>query len=66
MSVVTEYCKVCGHGKEHHDLNVHRQPGHHKIDSQQRACDQMSFGNHACICVEYESWTTGEQVGGVG
>ena len=59
----TAYCKVCGHPKEHHDLDVHLDPkkGHGKtreeLDRGQGACRDMSYGDHRCICVEYQSWT---------
>ena len=26
---ITTYCKVCGHAKEHHDLDVHLDPKDH-------------------------------------
>ncbi len=51
------YCRICGHKKEHHDLNIHPEPGKNKIGSCEPACDQMSFDDHRCICVGYESWT---------
>ncbi|MBX7432848.1 hypothetical protein JDV09_12130 [Mycobacterium sp. Y57] len=61
--VITEYCKRCGHPKEHHDLNVHFDPEAHPAKAREQAalgqgaCHDMSYGDHHCICVEYESWT---------
>jgi len=59
---ITTYCKVCGHAKEHHNLNVHLDPdGHLKARAEaaqgRGACRDMSYGNNHCICVEFESWT---------
>jgi len=56
------YCKVCGHAKEHHDLNVHLDPKHHIKAREEAAqghgaCHDNSFGDNHCICVEFESWT---------
>ncbi len=56
--VTTEYCKVCGHAKEHHDLNAHVAPKEARDNAEQGggACRDMSFGEHHCICVGYQSW----------
>ncbi|KGI69923.1 hypothetical protein MJO55_23625 [Mycolicibacterium rufum] len=59
----TAYCKVCGHAKEHHDLTVHRDPKKNLVqvreDSEHGhgACRDMSYGDHRCLCAEYQSWT---------
>jgi hypothetical protein len=59
----TAYCGICGHPKEHHDLQVHLDPkkGHAKTrEAGERgtgACRDNSYGGHRCICVEYQSWT---------
>lgn len=61
--VTTAYCKVCGHAKEHHDLDVHLDPkkGHAETRKEGEeghgACRDMSYGDHHCICVEYKDWT---------
>ena len=58
----TTYCRVCGHAKEHHDLDVHLDPAHHE-EARERAargegaCHDMSFGANHCICVEFQGWT---------
>jgi len=58
----TSYCKVCGHAKEHHNLDVHLDPKGH-LAARDRgargegACTDMSFGDNHCICVEYQGWT---------
>jgi hypothetical protein len=57
----TTYCKVCGHPKEDHDLNVHLDPQEHAKAREDAArghgaCHDMSYGDHPCICVEYQSW----------
>lgn len=59
---ITTYCKVCGHAKEHHDLDVHLDPKDHVKARKEAArgygaCHDMSYGDHHCICVEFESWT---------
>ncbi|RDH79730.1 hypothetical protein DVS77_05915 [Mycolicibacterium moriokaense] len=55
------YCKVCGHPKEDHDLDVHLGEEHTKAREDaargQGACHDMSYADHPCICVEYQSWT---------
>jgi hypothetical protein len=59
----TTYCRVCGHAKEHHDLDVHLDPnedhGRAREEAEQGrgACHDMAYRNHHCICVEYQSWT---------
>lgn len=56
--VTTQYCKLCGHLKEHHDLNAHINPkdARERAARGQGACQDMSFGDHHCICVGYASW----------
>ena len=60
---ITAYCKVCGHPKEHHDLDVHLDPEksyeRRREEGEQGhgACRDMSYGDHHCLCVEYQSWT---------
>lgn len=58
MAETTDYCKVCGHPKAAHDLNVHLDPSHAKQLAEQGkgACHEKSFDDNACICFEYESW----------
>lgn len=57
----TTFCKVCGHPKEHHDLDVHLDPKEHVKARENAArghgaCRDMSYEDHPCICVEYQSW----------
>lgn len=58
MTVFTDYCKNCGHPKEHHDLNTHFDPkkARQRGKERDRACSDMSFDDHHCICMEYQSW----------
>ena len=59
----TEYCKVCGHAKEQHNLDVHLDPKKSHVQVREEgeqgrgACRDMSYGDHHCLCVEYQSWT---------
>ncbi|MFG1930654.1 hypothetical protein ACGFK1_08340 [Mycobacterium sp. NPDC048908] len=60
--LITEYCRVCGHAKQHHDLHVHLDPADHGKAREEAAkghgpCHDMSYGDNACICVEYRGWT---------
>ncbi len=58
----TTYCKNCGHAKEHHNLDVHLHP-HDDAKAREHAargegaCHDNSYGDHQCICVEFQSWT---------
>lgn len=62
MTEVTGYCRNCGHPKEDHNLNVHGDPKHaHLHDKGDGACHDMS-GDHHCICVEFESWESWDEV----
>lgn len=60
---ITTYCKVCGHAKEHHDLDVHLDPGTDHAGERAEAgrghgaCHDMSYGEHPCVCLEYQGWT---------
>ena len=60
MTEFAEYCKNCGHPKEHHDLNADfdsdPEEGRDEAEQGHGACHDMSFGDHHCICVGYESW----------
>lgn len=62
MTEATAYCKTCGHPREHHDLNVHLDHQHEarardEAEQGRGACRDMSYGDHHCICTEYQSWT---------
>lgn len=63
IEATTTYCRVCGHAKEHHDLDLHVDPtmDHTKAREEAErghgACHDKSYGDHHCICVEYQSWT---------
>ncbi len=60
--LTTEYCRICGHPKQHHDLDMHLDPADHGKAREDAAkghgaCHAMAYGNKPCICVEYRSWT---------
>ncbi|KMO78768.1 hypothetical protein BST22_09990 [Mycolicibacterium chubuense] len=60
MTEFTEYCKNCGHPKEHHDLDAEFDPKmarEERAKPGQSACSDMSFDDHHCICTGYQSWT---------
>ena len=57
---LTEYCRTCGHAKECHNLNVHREPkdAHEHYGQGDYVCQHMTGARSAehCICVGWSSW----------
>lgn len=56
----TEYCRICGHAKEAHNLNFQGDPkeAHELYARGEYVCQHMTGAKSAehCICVGWSSW----------